>query len=55
MHAFFVWLKDLHLVANQDGLSELWYGGKYTEADTIQAWDNMLSRYGDRWNVFAIE
>ncbi len=44
---------DMHRL-NEDFIPELWFDDKYTMKDVKQAWDNLLTAFGDRWNLFAI-
>lgn len=44
---------DMHRL-NEDFIPELWYDDKYTMKEVKQAWDNLLTAFGDRWNLFAI-
>eukprot|EP00624_Nannochloropsis_granulata_P005410 evm.model.NODE_3836_length_13751_cov_70.976944.5 len=45
---------DMHRL-NEDFIPELWFDDKYTMKDVKQAWDNLLTAFGDRWNLFAID
>lgn len=31
------------------------YNEKYTEADILQAWSNIMEAYSHKWNVFALD
>jgi hypothetical protein len=33
----------------------VWYQGDYTEEMSMQAWEFVLGRYQNRWNVFAAD
>lgn len=33
----------------------MWYQGDYTEEMSMQAWEFVLGRYQNRWNVFAAD
>lgn len=45
---------DMHRL-NEDFIPELWYDDKYSMDDVKEAWDNLLTAFGDRWNLFAID
>ena len=48
-------LLDMHLIDDKLDWSPLWYEGNYTEADTHQAWFNIMERYSTQWNIFGID
>lgn len=31
------------------------YNERYSEADVLQAWTNVMTAYGKKWNVFALD
>lgn len=34
---------------------EIQYNEKVSEADMLQAWNNIMTAYGKKWNVFALD
>jgi endoglucanase len=45
---------DMHRL-NEDLIPELWYDGDYGMPQLLQAWDNLLSAVGNKWNLFALD
>ncbi len=43
-HAGLLVMFDLHHLAMADGIGELWYDNKYSEARVIQAWTTVVQR-----------
>lgn len=46
---------DIHKSTGNSVLTDLWYDNTYTEADLIQAWTNLVTRYQKHKNVFACD
>ncbi|KAF8354645.1 hypothetical protein PRIPAC_96268, partial [Pristionchus pacificus] len=46
---------DNHRITPGGGISELWYNNEYPESQVISLWQSLITRYSDRWNVFAID
>lgn len=44
---------DCHHLSIAGGITELWYDGTTSEAQLIQAWTTIITRYRSAWNVFA--
>lgn len=44
---------DCHHLSIAGGITELWHDGTTSEAQLIQAWTTVVSRYRSAWNVFA--
>lgn len=47
---------DMHTIGAGDNLTtKRWYSERYTICDFRNAWQHVLNRYGDRWNIFALD
>jgi endoglucanase len=47
---------DNQMLIHNAGIPELWYdNGDYSEATVMATWDILLSRFGTKWNFFAID
>lgn len=46
---------DMHRLQAANSIPELWYDSQYTEAQVITAWLNVVTRYVNSPNVFAVD
>lgn len=47
---------DSHRLSQGGGITELWYDSNtYSETNVLAAWDTIMTRFGSKWNVFAID
>jgi endoglucanase len=47
---------DMHTIGAGDNLTtKRWYSEKYSICDFRTAWQRVLDRFGDRWNIFALD
>ena len=45
---------DMHRLSPDEDITPLWYDDRHTFDTYLEAWDNVLSVFGAKWNVFAI-
>jgi endoglucanase len=48
-------MPDMHRFVGTGGITELWYDNTYTEQTVIKAWTNIVNRYKNAPNVFAVD
>lgn len=47
---------DMHTIGAGDNLTtKRWYSDRFSICDFRNAWQRILDRYGDRWNIFALD
>lgn len=47
---------DMHTIGAGDNLTtKRWYNDKFSVCQFRQAWQNVLNRFGDRWNIFSLD
>ncbi len=47
---------DMHTIGAGDNLStKRWYSDRYSVCDFREAWQKVLNRFGNHWNIFALD
>ncbi len=47
---------DSQFLSIDGGISELWHDdGDYSEAEVLRLWDELLVRFGTKWNLLALD
>ncbi len=46
---------DNHVLSSGTTITELWYNNEYPEAEVLRLWDILLTRFGTKWNLLALD